>query len=406
MTLSEKAIFVSGWVNGKLKRPCVFFSQMTAAFLVVIVFMMHYPLRAQWTPTPNDTLVSHRILTDNRVTFRIYAPNAAEVMLGGTDIPDMGPGAAMKKMENGVWQVTVGPLEPGAYRYTFIVDGISVNDPRNPLTSQSNMHSWSLIYVSGEAFMDTRDVPHGAVSEVTYYSTALQRFRRMHIYTPPGYESGDGRYPVFYLLHGAFDCDDAWTTVGRANFIMDNLIADERAWPMVVVMPAGHTGSFRFGEPLPKMDDFIRDFTENIMPYVEKNYRILMDRGNRAIAGLSMGGEHTLNIAIQDLEKFNYIGVFSSGIFGITGDPRFAPMNGPSWEEQHKRELENKEARRELKLIWFATGKDDFLVETSRVTVDLLKKYGFDVIYHETTGAHTWINWRRYLYEFVQLLFQ
>jgi len=406
MMLSEKDICTSGWVNGRQKRPCVFLPQITAVFLVAIISLMQYPLKAQWTPTPNDTLVSHRILADNRVNFRIYAPNAAEVMLGGTDIPNMGPGADVTKMENGVWQITVGPLEPGAYRYTFVVDGISVNDPRNPLTSQSNMHSWSLIYVSGDAFMDTRKVPHGAVSEVIYYSTALQRFRRMHIYTPPGYESGEGRYPVFYLLHGAFDCDDAWTTVGRANLIMDNLIADELARPMVVVMPAGHTGPFRFGEPLPEMDDFIRDFTDDIMPYVETEYRILTDRANRAIAGLSMGGEHTLNIAIPDLEKFGYIGVLSSGIFGITGDPRFGPMNDPGWEKQHKKELENKEARKGLKLIWFATGKDDFLVETSRVTVDLLKKYGFDVMYHETAGAHTWINWRKYLYEFAQLLFQ
>jgi len=252
--------------------------------------------------------------------------------------------------------------------------------------------------------MDTKQVPHGAVAEVTYWSTSLGRFRRMHVYTPPGYESGQGTYPVFYLLHGAFDCDDSWTSVGRAGFILDNLIAAGKARPMIVVMPAGHTGPFTFGRRLP-IDEFTKDFIGDIMPHVEKNYRVHTDKAHRAIAGLSMGGAQTLSIAIPYPDRFAYVGVFSSGIFGIAGGMGGAP-EGPSWEEQQKDILDGAELKKDLKLVWFATGKDDFLVETSRATVEMLKKHGLDVVYKETDGAHTWTNWRNYLNEFAPQLFR
>jgi enterochelin esterase family protein len=351
-------------------------------------------------------VVSPEVGPDRKVTFRVLAPNAESVRLTGSDIPGLGQGTPLTKGENGVWEVTQGPLPPGYYRYTFDVDGVAVVDPRNPATSESNMNAWSLVGVPGSEFMDTRDVPHGAVSEVTYYSTTLKRFRRLHVYTPPGYESGEGRFPIFYLLHGAFDCDDSWSTVGRAGFILDNLIADKKAKPMVVVMPAGHTGPFRFGGPRPAMDDFVQDFVSDIMPQVEKRYRVHTDRAHRAMAGLSMGGGHTLNIGIPHLDKFAYLGVFSSGIFGITGaGPGGAPQ-GPSFEEQHQATLDNATLKEGLKLFWFATGKDDFLVETSRATVAMFKKHGFNVTYKETEGAHTWIVWREYLNEFAPQLFQ
>jgi len=327
--------------------------------------------------------------------------------LRGSDIPGNGQGASMIKDANGVWEVKLGPIVPGAYRYNFNVDGVSVIDPRNPSTSESNNNTWSLVVVPGADFMDTQDVPHGAVAEVTYYSKSLKRFRRMHIYTPPGYTLGQGTYPVFYLLHGASDCDDSWTSVGRAGFILDNLIAAQKAKPMVVVMPAGHTGPFRFGGSRPSVDEFVQDFRNDIQPYIEKHYRVYTDRQHRAIAGLSMGGGQTLNIAFPNLKEFAYIGVFSSGIFGITGrGPRGVPSEGPTWEERNKDILDNAELKNGLKLVWFATGKEDFLVETSRATVEMLKKHGFDVAYEETDGAHTWINWRNYLHEFAPQLFR
>ena len=176
---------------------------------------------AQMHSTPNDTLTSFFVHPGSQITFSVYAPAADKVMLGGTDIPNLQmPGTEMTKTENGVWEITVGPVPPGSYRYNFNIDGVSVIDPKNPLTSQSNMNTWSLIHISGSEFMDTKNVPHGAISEITYFSKSLQRFRRMHIYTPPGYESGKGKFPVLYLLHGAWDCDDSWSTVGRAGYIL------------------------------------------------------------------------------------------------------------------------------------------------------------------------------------------
>ncbi|HLH52637.1 MAG TPA: alpha/beta hydrolase-fold protein, partial [Verrucomicrobiae bacterium] len=285
-------------------------------------------------------VVSPELAPDRHITFRVLAPKAETVKLSAGDIPGNGQGSEMTKGTNGVWEVTIGPIDPGAYRYNFNIDGVSVIDPRNPATSESNNNVWSLVYVPGSDFMDTKDVPHGAVASVTYYSKALQRFRRMHIYTPPGYEKGHGKFPVFYLLHGAGDSDDAWSSVGRAGFIVDNLIAGGTVKPMIVVMPAGHTRPFGFGRATGRQatDEFVSDFMGDIMPNVEKNYRVYADRAHRAIAGLSMGGGQTLNIAIPHLDQFSYIGVYSSGIFGITGPRPGASTNepaGPSWEEQH-----------------------------------------------------------------------
>jgi len=317
----------------------------------------------------------------------------------------------MTKGTNGVWEVTVGPVPAGAFRYNFNIDGVSVIDPRNPATSESNENTWSLVYVPGADFLDTKEVPHGAVAAVTYYSSALKRFRRMHVYTPPGYDLGKNDYPVFYLLHGASDCDDSWTSVGRAGFILDNLIAAGKARPMIVAMPAGHTGPFGFGTQLNQ--DFQRDFVNDVMPYIEKNYRVRAGRANRAIAGLSMGGGQTLDVGFEHLDQFAYLGVYSSGVFGINGGGRGGSGSSssnsnsqPSWEERHKATLDNPELKKDLKLVWFATGKDDFLIKTSEATVEMLKKHNFNVVYKETAGAHTWLNWRDYLNEFAPQLFQ
>ncbi len=348
---------------------------------------------------------SPELLEGGKVAFRIYAPKASEVRLIGTDIPGNQKGAPLAKGENGVWEVVLGPIEPGSYRYFFLVDGVAVIDPRNPATSESNNNSWSLVHIPGAAFMDTADVPHGAVAEVHYYSTVLRRFRRMHVYTPPGYESGKGRFPVFYLLHGAGDSDDSWSSVGRAGFILDNLIAAGKAKPMIMVMPAGHTSRAPRTPGTMAGDQFPEEFMKDILPYVESHYRVIRDRAHRAIAGLSMGGAHTLNIAIPNLERFGYIGVFSSGVLGIVPRPGVPAPQGPSWEERNKAALENAKARQGLKLFWFGTGKDDFLLETTRASVEMFRKYGFQVQYDETEGAHTWIVWRNYLRDFAPRLF-
>ena len=368
-------------------------------------------------------VVSPEVLPDRRIAFRIVAPQAQSVRLSASDIPGLaGPGRGatapsgpppgqMTKGENGVWEATIGPIDPGAYRYNFNVDGVTVLDPRSPSVSESNTNAWSMVYVPGSDFMDTKQVPRGAVSSVTYYSTALKRFRRMHIYTPPGYELGKGKFPVFYLLHGAGDCDDSWTSVGRAGFIMDNLIAAKKAKPMIIVMPAGHTSASMFGaRGAAPVDEFTQDFTTDIMPYVEKNYRVLTGRANRAIAGLSMGGSQTLNIAFLNLAKFTYIGVFSSGAsLGGGGRGGATATTGqaapPDWESTHKADLDNPALKKGTKLIWLSTGVDDGLIANTRTTVEMLKKHGFNPVFKESPGAHTWINWRNYLNEFAPQLF-
>jgi enterochelin esterase-like enzyme len=392
--------------------------------------------------------VSPEVAADRKITFRLYAPNAQAVRLAAGDIPGIGQNTQLTKGDNGVWEVTVGPIDPGAYRYNFNVDGVAVINPRSPFTSESNDNTWSLVYVPGSDFMDTKSVPHGIVGAVTYYSTTLGEFRRMHVYTPPGYEKGNDKYPVFYLLHGAGDSDDSWTSVGRAGFIIDNLIAAKKAKPMIIVMPAGHT---RRGPNQPgaiartATDEFVKDFTVDVKPYVEKNYRVLTGRANTAIAGLSMGGNHTLEVAIPRLGDYAYIGVYSSGLFGafpVGGGRRGAPPaaspataaaaaapsatapaappaapvpaaasaapapNAEEWEKANAATLDNAALKKGLKLFWFSTGKDDFLVSTTNATVELFKKHGFNVVYKESTGAHTWINWREYLNEFAPQLFQ
>ena len=363
---------------------------------------------------------SPEVSADRMVVFRVSAPQAQSVRVSGSDMPALaggGRGAAsgapspgqMTKDENGVWSVTLGPIDPGAYRYNFNVDGVTVIDPRNSSISESNTNVWSLVYVPGSDVMDTKQVPHGAVAAVTYYSTALGRFRRMHVYTPPGYEAGGSqKYPIFYLLHGAGDCDETWTSVGRAGFIFDNLIAAKTIKPMVVVMPAGHTNTTTpAGAPL---DDFARDFLTDVMPYAEKNYRVMTDRAHRAIAGLSMGGSQTLNVAFHRLEQFAYIGVFSSGATlgggrGAAAAPPAAP--GPTaWETAHLADLDDPSLKKGTKLVWLSTGVTDGLMPNTRNTVEMLKKHGFAPVFKESPGGHTWINWRNYLAEFAPLLFK
>jgi enterochelin esterase family protein len=354
-------------------------------------------------------VVSPEVSPDRNIVFRILAPQAKTVGLRASDIqglPREGP--AFTKDDDGVWSATVGPIDPGAYRYTFMVDGVPTMDPRNPAVSESNTNDWSLFYVPGAAFMDTVNVPHGAVASVTYYSTALARFRRMHVYTPPGYEMGGGKFPIFYLLHGSGDCDESWTSVGRAGFILDNLIAAKKAQPMIVVMPAGHTSTTPPvpGAARPARDEFAEDFVTDIVPFVQQHYRTLTDRTHVAIAGLSMGGGQTLNISMSHLDRFGYIGVFSAGVFsfGRGGPPSSAPP--PEWEEQRAQMLDDASLKPGLKLLWFGTGTDDRLIPTTKATMEMLQKHGFTPFFRESPGGHTWINWRNYLNEFAPKLFQ
>jgi enterochelin esterase-like enzyme len=355
-------------------------------------------VRAQ-SPAPPAPVISPQIAPDRNATFRIAAPNAKEASLQSAgDMPQVpfGGGLPMTKNAEGVWEVTV-QLDPGAYRYNFSVDGVRVLDPNSPRISESNENAHSWLHVDGSAWMDANSVQHGAVAEVHYASSVLGRTRRMHVYTPPGFNAGT-QYPVLYLLHGAMDSDNSWSTVGRAGFILDNLIASDAAQPMIVVMPHGHTGPFAMGRDELPLADFAAEFNTDIKPYIEANYPVLTDRAHTAIAGLSMGGAQTLDIAFGDLATYGYVGVYSSGVFGIE--------ESDAWEQAHLAALDDAALKNGLALVWFSTGTEDFLIETTRKTVGMIEQHGFDVDYKESGGGHTWINWREYLNTFAPQLFK
>jgi len=355
---------------------------------------------------PPPRVVSPEIAADGKVTFRIRAAEARAVALtSGGDLPQIPfqQTLPLSKGADGVWSLTIGPVAPGAYRYAFVVDGVTTVDPAQPHTSESNDNTWSLFGMAGAKFMDTLDVPHGTVAEVRYFSAELGKWRRMHVYTPPAYGLAQSRYPVLYLLHGAFDSDDSWSTVGRAADIIDNLIAEGKAAPMIVAMPAGHQGPFTLsgGAGSLNLDGFVREFDRDIRPYVEKHYTTRTGPKSTAIAGLSMGGAQTLEIAVRHLKDFGYVGVFSSGVLAGNGADAV-----DAWGTQHAAQLDDKSARASLALLWLATGKDDFLLPTTNATVAMLEKHGLHAIFHGSDGGHVWSNWRDYLHEFAPQLFK
>jgi len=350
---------------------------------------------------------SPEVTAQGRVTFRIHAPKATSVSLGPIgDLASIGIGVGMpfRKGTDGVWTLTLQRVPPGAHRYQFNVDGLTILDPRNPRTSESNEHAWSLVHVPGAPWMEPGpDTPRGSVSALPYWSQVRGRFRRLHVYTPPGYDGGRGRFPVLYLLHGAFDSDHSWSTVGRAADILDTLIAAGAVRPMVVVMPHGHVGPFQLGMPM--WGEFEPEFLKDILPFVESRFRIQAHRRGRALAGLSMGGGHTLNLGFTQTDLFSHLGVFSSGIFDPKGLPHLTEAPIAEFERRHRMVLSSPSRRRGFPELWFATGRRDFLLSVTRSTVDFLRKHDFPVTYHETEGGHTWDRWRDYLRQFLPLLF-
>lgn len=349
-------------------------------------------------------IVSPLVQDNGAVQFQLLAPNADSVELVSPDLGGMPEPGEMTKNDQEVWSLTYGPLEePITMRYRFNVDGMNIVDPSARLTSEANGTVFSLVHIPGQPFQDIQEVPHGAVAEVTYYSEVLGKNRRMHVYTPPGYANSQKKYPVFYLLHGSSDSDDSWSTIGRASVILDNLIASGKAVPMLVVMPDGHVS--RAGVRNEGGGSFEEEFEQDIRPTIEKTYRVYTDRAHRAIAGLSMGGGQTMNITFANLKDYGYIGVFSSGVFSLGGRGGGQPQ-GPSWEEQHADSLDTPALKEGMELIWYATGSDDFLIETSRSSVEALRNHGFEVMWKETDGGHWWKNWRAYLAEFAPLLFK
>jgi enterochelin esterase family protein len=364
-------------------------------------------------PTPNDTLKSIEIAGDRRVTFRIYAPKASEVRVSG----DFGAPGTLTRDDEGVWSRTVGPLEPDYYGYIFTVDGVRTVDPKGPMITYGagGASVWGTFLVPGDAmdFEAARDVPHGDIRAVWYHCGTLEGSRRMHVYTPPGYEGRTEEYPVLYLLHGSGGIDSTWSIIGRAGFILDNLIAAKKALPMIVVMPnvslstpANLPPRVPGTPPSPEsraamtaiQDRFTSDLMNDVIPFVEKSYRVKAGPEHRALAGLSMGGARTLGVVASHPDQFSYVGIWSAALI------RTSPSE---WEERHEAFLNAADKfNRTVKLLEIRCGEQDSLLPGSKGLAVVLEQRGIRHEFSTSGGGHTWINWRRYLGAFAPRLFQ
>jgi enterochelin esterase-like enzyme len=350
-------------------------------------------------PGISDRLQSPEVSSDHRVTFRILAPKAAEVTLVG-DWLGTAPSPKLEKDEHGVWSLTLGPLEPSIYIYSFNVDGVTVPDPVNPRIKLRARTSASMVEVKDDnpAFWEVHDVPHGTVEINWEKSKAIAgETRAIWIYTPPDYAKTTRRYPVLYLLHGSNDTAAGWTMAGNANFILDNLLVAGKAQPMIVVMPFGHATPF--GVLVAKggisNDELFENYLlTDVIPMVEGRYRVTPGRENRAIAGLSMGGGQSLRIGLGHLDLFSAVASFS-GAVPNDFETRFAAQLKDA-----------KGTNRKLKALWIGCGQQDSLFGRSKNLSELLTKYEVTHVFHPTDGVHNYTVWKKYLAEYAPLLFR
>lgn len=380
----------------KLRLPLVILS--------VLIFSLPVPSQqSQPAPTPPGPpmwLVSPEVHTDNSVTFRFRGPNAQEVKLAREGAEPI----AMQKDDKGVWSVTTEPLAPDYYGYSFIVDGVRTLDAFNHGLVPNLISPGNYVHVPGPSLpWEVNDVPRGEVHHHFYKSAAADDQRDFYVYTPPGYDpTAKTTYPVLYLLHGYSDDASGWSAVGRANVILDNLIAQGKAKSMIVVMPLGYGtmeiitlgwGAWGHTDVRDKnFSNFRQALLTEVMPQVESEYRVTKDRNARAIAGLSMGGSESLLTGLNNLDKFAWVGAFSAG-----GMPDDFEKDFPSLDAK---------ANQQLHLLWVACGTEDRLITVNRNFRAWLKTKGITHTDIETPGMHTWMVWRRNLTEFSQLLFR
>ncbi|GET33858.1 hypothetical protein PbJCM13498_27210 [Prolixibacter bellariivorans] len=386
----------------------------------ILLCLTSFAQQALWGGTP---IVSPEVHDDYTVTFRFKAPNADTVQITGDFLPTEkiktpmglfdGPGKAyLKKDANGIWTYTSESLKPELYGYSFIVDGLKSTDPNNAFLIRDVATVTNIFLVGGGpgGLYKVNDVPHGTVARRWYDSPGLNMKRRLTIYTPPGYESSTQEYPVLYLLHGAGGDEEAWMALGRLSQIMDNLIAEGKAKPMIVVMPNGNVtqeaapgegirGFYKpqFMEPKTMSGSYIGTFMD-IINFVEKNYKVKANKENRAIAGLSMGGFHSLHISRYFPNTFDYVGLFSPAIMP---NANVQSKVFDNFDSTLKAQMDNG-----YKLYWIGIGKSDFLYKAVADYRAELDKMGMKYTYVETDGGHIWKNWRIYISDFAPLLFK
>lgn len=374
----------------------------TGLALAALLVVAHVTLLSVRGQNSTPAVISPEVHPDDRVTFRLRAPNAKEVAVA---IEGFAKPTPMEKDERGVWSVTSEPLAPDFYGYSFEVDGVTMFDPSNYRIKPNFLYRASELHVPGPASLswETNDIPHGEIHHHFYKSTVVGDQRDYFVYTPPGYDPrGKQTYPVLYLLHGYSDNASAWTAVGRANVILDNLIAEGKAKPMLIVMPLGYgepkilepnSGAFRDRAITDRNFNRFREaLLTEVIPRVESEYLVKKDRDSRAIAGLSMGGAESLLTGLNTLDKFAWIGAFSSGGFTPEFDQEFPNLDAKSG--------------REIRLLWIACGTEDHLIEINRSFRAWLASRSIPHADIETPGMHTWMVWRRNLTALAPLLFR
>ncbi|MCP5113026.1 MAG: esterase [bacterium] len=361
---------------------------------VFVFFLLAAGAQAQRPPRIN----SPEVHDDGRITFRLLGPELKEVMLAA---PWAGDPKPMTKGDDGLWSITIGPIEPDVLSYHYKIDGVQTVDPHNPRVKLWDGGAASLVEVpaAGGTFYDAKDVPHGDVHIHRYQSKSLGIARRVYVYTPPGYTAEKSRtYPALYLFHGSGDNESTWTELGYANLILDNLIAEGKAAPMVIVMPNGHPVPRGGGGPQSFRKNgaaFRRDVVEDLVPLIESRYRVKKDRRQRAITGLSMGGMQSVDVGLGHADLFSQVGSFSSAVFQPENDPTLTAFAA-----------DPDKANRDVPLLWIAIGKKDFLLKPNEAFIAFLTEKGINHTFRLTEGDHSWPVWRRYLREFVPLLFQ
>jgi enterochelin esterase-like enzyme len=350
-----------------------------------------------------------RILPDNRVVFQVRAPNAGLVQI------NLGRMYNMRKDESGVWTVTTAPQDPGFHYYSLVIDGVSVSDPASEsYYGTGRMSSAIEIPETGEDFYTVKDVPHGDIRSKRYFSKVTGFWRRLNIYTPPGYDKDTGKkYPVLYIQHGGGEDETGWAVQGKTDIILDNLIAAGKAKPMLVVIANGNVpgpGGARGGYSSAGMAGFANELLNNIVPFIESNYRVLANAENRALAGLSMGGGQAFFVGLGNKDKFGSIGVFSTGLFGgIAAPGGMGSGAGGTFnaEEQVPGLLTNaKSFNNSLKVFYISVGEQDPRLEYTKKAVADFKSHGLNVEFASFPGGHEWQVWRKSLYDFAQRIFR
>ncbi len=367
-------------------------------FLASVVTLALAVVVASGQPSRLPPIESPVVHADRTATFTLRAPHAQKVELSGQFLKGNRP---MQKDDTGVWSITVGPVEPNLYPYNFVVDGVGVADPANQELFPNERFKSSLVDIPGTspALHAVQNVPHGELTYSFYESKTLNRTRPLVIYTPPGYREGTQKYPVFYLVSGTTDTEETWFRAGRVNFILDNLIAQGKAEPMIVVMPYGN---MMMGMPRPDTPEvagmyraFGDELLTHVVPFVEASYRVVADREHRAIAGFSRGGGQSLFTAFNHPDKFAWIASYSAYL-----TPEVCEKHFPEIFAQPGR------TNAQLKLLWLGVGRDDFLYQQAVAFNEFVQQRGVKHQTLITDGGHTWMNARHYLAETLQLFFK